>query len=118
MGPASRRRSRPSTASSRPTPTPSPSRGCWECNWLQALEVGIDPAHASYLHRFFEDEDRTKGYGKQFRDGSTDSEMPMTQVLREHDRPEIAVERTEYGLRDPHHCASSATARRTSASPT
>jgi phthalate 4,5-dioxygenase oxygenase subunit len=28
-----------------------------DCNWLQALEVGIDPAHASYLHRFFEDED-------------------------------------------------------------
>jgi len=21
------------------------------CNWLQALEVGIDPAHASFLHR-------------------------------------------------------------------
>ena len=32
-------------------------KGLIECNWLQALEVGIDPAHASFLHRFFEDED-------------------------------------------------------------
>src|ERR1700741_4451832 len=49
-------------------------KGLWECNWLQALEVGIDPAHASYLHRFFEDEDGTKSYGKQFRDASADSD--------------------------------------------
>lgn len=27
-------------------------KGLIECNWLQAVEVGIDPAHASYLHRF------------------------------------------------------------------
>ena len=74
-------------------------KGLWECNWLQALEVGIDPAHASYLHRFFEDEDRSKGYGKQFRDASTDSDMPMTQVMREHGRPNIEVEPTDYGLR-------------------
>ena len=33
-------------------------KGWWECNWLQALEVGIDPAHASFLHRFFEDDER------------------------------------------------------------
>jgi phenylpropionate dioxygenase-like ring-hydroxylating dioxygenase large terminal subunit len=26
------------------------------CNWLQAFEVGIDPAHASFLHRFLQDE--------------------------------------------------------------
>ena len=45
-----------STASSRPTATFA-FKGLLECNWLQALEVGIDPAHASYLHRFFEDED-------------------------------------------------------------
>ena len=35
-------------------------KGLWECNWLQALEVGIDPAHASFLHRFLEDEDASK----------------------------------------------------------
>jgi phthalate 4,5-dioxygenase oxygenase subunit len=32
-------------------------KGLWECNWLQALEVGIDPVHASFLHRFLKDED-------------------------------------------------------------
>ena len=30
-------------------------KGLWRCNWLQAMEVGIDPAHASFLHRFLED---------------------------------------------------------------
>jgi phenylpropionate dioxygenase-like ring-hydroxylating dioxygenase large terminal subunit len=74
-------------------------KGLWECNWLQALEVGIDPAHASYLHRFFEDEDRATAYGKQFRDASMDSDIPMTRLMREHGRPSIDVEETGYGLR-------------------
>src|SRR6201996_3882245 len=74
-------------------------KGLIECNWLQALEVGIDPAHASFLHRFFEDEDTSIAYGKQFRGASADSEIPMTKVLREYDRPIINVEHTEYGLR-------------------
>ena len=74
-------------------------KGRLECNWLQALEVGIDPAHASYLHRFFEDEDTSASYGKQFRGTSADSSMPITKVLREFDRPEISVDRTEYGMR-------------------
>ena len=74
-------------------------KGLIECNWLQALEVGIDPAHASFLHRFFEDEDTASSYGKQFRGASADSDLPMTRVLREYDRPIINVERTEYGLR-------------------
>ena len=74
-------------------------KGLIECSWLQALEVGIDPAHASYLHRFFEDEDVTQSYGKQFRAASAGSEMPMTRVLREFARPTIDVERTDFGLR-------------------
>jgi len=74
-------------------------KGLFECNWLQALEVGIDPAHASYLHRFFEDEDTAESYGKQFRGASADSDMPITRVLREYDRPEISVEPTDYGMR-------------------
>jgi phenylpropionate dioxygenase-like ring-hydroxylating dioxygenase large terminal subunit len=74
-------------------------KGYWDCNWLQALEVGIDPAHASWLHKFFEDEDPAAGYGRQFRATSGGSEMPMTKVLREYDRPEIRVERTAYGMR-------------------
>jgi phthalate 4,5-dioxygenase len=74
-------------------------KGYWDCNWLQALEVGIDPAHASWLHKFFEDEDPAASYGRQFRAASADSEMPMSKVLRELDRPEIRVERTAYGMR-------------------
>jgi len=74
-------------------------KGLMECNWLQALEVGIDPAHASFLHRFFSDEDPSTGYGRQFRGASAGSDMVMTKVLREYDRPNIEVEQTDYGLR-------------------
>jgi hypothetical protein len=74
-------------------------KGYWDCNWLQALEVGIDPAHASFLHRFFEDEDPANAYGRQFRSTSMDSDLPMSKVLREYDRPEIRVERADYGMR-------------------
>ena len=74
-------------------------KGHMNCNWLQALEVGIDPAHASFLHRFFEDEDTSTAYGKQFRGASAGSDMPMTKILREYDSPIINVEHTEYGLR-------------------
>ncbi|HKX37997.1 MAG TPA: Rieske 2Fe-2S domain-containing protein, partial [Burkholderiales bacterium] len=74
-------------------------KGYWDCNWLQALEVGIDPAHASWLHKYFEDEDPAASYGRQFRGTSADSALPISKVLREHDRPEIRVERTDYGMR-------------------
>src|SRR5215469_5190612 len=74
-------------------------KGHINCNWLQALEVGIDPSHASYLHRFFKDEDTSTAYGKQFRGASARSDLPMTKILREYDRPIINVEQTEYGLR-------------------
>ncbi len=74
-------------------------KGLWECNWLQALEVGMDPAHASFLHRFYEDEDTSESYGKQFRGASADSELAITQVLREYDRPDIAAEPAPYGMK-------------------
>jgi phthalate 4,5-dioxygenase len=74
-------------------------KGMIECNWLQSLEVGIDPAHTSFLHRFFHDEDPAHGYGKLFRDTSIDSEMPMTRIMREFPRPRIEVEPTSYGMR-------------------
>lgn len=73
-------------------------KGLFECNWLQALEVGIDPAHASFLHRFFEDEDTAESYGKQFRGASANSDMPITKVLREFETPEILVSPADYGL--------------------
>ena len=74
-------------------------KGLWRCNWLQALEIGIDPAHASFLHRFLEDEDPADSYGKQFRDKAAHTDMPMTQVLREYPRPEIQVDEMDYGLK-------------------
>jgi phthalate 4,5-dioxygenase len=74
-------------------------KGLISCNWLQSLEVGIDPAHTSFLHRFFHDEDPKQGYGKLFRDTSIDSEMPMTKIMREFPRPRIEVEPTDYGFR-------------------
>jgi phenylpropionate dioxygenase-like ring-hydroxylating dioxygenase large terminal subunit len=74
-------------------------KGMIDCNWLQSLEVGIDPAHTSFLHRFFHDEDPAQGYGKLFRDTSIDSEMPMTRIMREFPRPRIEVEQTDYGMR-------------------
>lgn len=74
-------------------------KGLWDCNWLQALEVGIDPAHASFLHRYFEDEDTATSYGKQFRGQPSDSDLPISKVLREVERPEISVARTDYGMR-------------------
>lgn len=74
-------------------------KGLIECNWLQALEVGIDPAHASFLHRFIEDEDPDDSYGKQFRDAVEGGEVSGTHVLREFDRPDIRAEQTGYGVR-------------------
>jgi phenylpropionate dioxygenase-like ring-hydroxylating dioxygenase large terminal subunit len=74
-------------------------KGHLACNWLQALEVGIDPAHASFLHRFFEDGDEEGTYGRQFRATSADSEKPMTWVLRNYPCPKIEVEPSEIGFR-------------------
>jgi phenylpropionate dioxygenase-like ring-hydroxylating dioxygenase large terminal subunit len=77
-------------------------KGLWRCNWLQAFEVGIDPAHPSYLHRYFEDEATEGQFGRQFRGasaGEVDGERwPMTRVLRERAQPEIAFAPTDWGV--------------------
>jgi phthalate 4,5-dioxygenase len=77
-------------------------KGLWSCNWLQAFEVGIDPAHASYLHRFFNDESLDESYGRQFRGASVGEvggeRWPMTKVMREFDQPDISFEATNYGM--------------------
>ena len=74
-------------------------KGLWRCNWLQAQEVGIDPAHASFLHRFYDDGSPEEAYGRQFRSASANSTMSMTEVMRRFDRPDIRVEPTDWGLR-------------------
>ena len=75
-------------------------KGMIDCNWLQSLEVGIDPVHTSFLHRFFEDEDPGQGLRQDVsRYLTKDSEMPMTKIMREFPRPRIEVEPTDYGFR-------------------
>jgi phenylpropionate dioxygenase-like ring-hydroxylating dioxygenase large terminal subunit len=77
-------------------------KGLWHCNWLQAFEVGIDPAHASYLHRFFNDAPLDDSYGKQFRGASAGDiggeRWPMTKVMREFAQPDISLTAQPWGL--------------------
>lgn len=74
-------------------------KGFVDCNWLQLNEVGIDPAHASFLHRFFEDETDEASYGQQFRFSTEENALAITKVLREYDCPSIETEQSETGLR-------------------
>jgi phthalate 4,5-dioxygenase len=82
-------------------------KGLWQANWLQCFEVGIDPAHPSFLHRFFNDagldDVGDNAGGKQFRSasaGDVDGQhWPMTRVMRELHRPDIRWEPTPAGMR-------------------
>lgn len=74
-------------------------KGFVDCNWLQLNEVGIDPSHASFLHRFFDDETDKEAYGQQFRFSTEENDIAITKVLREYDCPEIDIEQTETGIR-------------------
>jgi phenylpropionate dioxygenase-like ring-hydroxylating dioxygenase large terminal subunit len=81
-------------------------KGLWQANWLQAFEVGIDPAHPSFLHRYLQDESLDRigenAAGKQFRSASAgavgDEQWPMTRIMREFPRPEISFEPRPWGL--------------------
>ena len=85
-------------------------KGLWNANWLQAFEVGIDPAHPSYLHRFLQDEALdgigSNPAGKQFRSaaaGTADGlingqEWPMTRIMREFAKPDISFSDKPWGL--------------------
>jgi len=68
-------------------------KGRWHCNWLQAFEAGIDPAHPSFLLRYLQDDTLDATCGRQFRAasaGAVDGERwPMTRVMREFCSPEI-----------------------------
>jgi phthalate 4,5-dioxygenase len=82
-------------------------KGLWNCNWLQAFEVGIDPAHPSFLHVFFDDEPLAdtgdNKAGRQFRSGSAGQvngeRWPMSRIMREFRQPEISVDATDFGMR-------------------
>lgn len=72
-------------------------KGRWDCNWLQAHEVGVDPAHSSFLHRFLGELDEE--YGLQFRATIGDTGVPTTVLMREVPNPAITAEPTDYGFR-------------------
>jgi phthalate 4,5-dioxygenase len=82
-------------------------KGLWNANWLQCFEVGIDPAHPSYLHRFLQDEALEEvglnAAGKQFRSASAGAvegeRWPMTKIMREFGQPEISFESVAHGFR-------------------
>jgi phenylpropionate dioxygenase-like ring-hydroxylating dioxygenase large terminal subunit len=81
-------------------------KGLWHANWLQAFEVGIDPAHPSFLHRYLQDEPLESvggnAAGKQFRSASAGAvegeQWPMTRIMREFPRPDITFEATPWGF--------------------
>ncbi len=81
-------------------------KGMWQCNWLQAFEVGLDPVHTSFLHRFLNDESLDdigdNASGKQFRSASAGDfageRWPMTRVMREFHRPDISFEPRPWGV--------------------
>lgn len=77
-------------------------KGLWACNWLQAFEVGIDPAHPSFLHRYLNDASLEGSYGRQFRAASAGEvegeRWPMTRVMREFEQPEIRFDAVADGL--------------------
>lgn len=72
-------------------------KGRWDCNWLQTHEVGIDPSHAQFLHRFLQDDEPQ--YGRQFGDLVADTGVPMTALMREASAPVIVAEPTGFGFR-------------------
>ena len=81
-------------------------KGLWHANWLQAVEVGIDPAHPSFLHRFLKDEALSEigenTAGKQFRSASVGTaggeHWPMTRIMREFAQPDIHFENKPWGM--------------------
>ena len=75
-------------------------KGMWRANWLQCFEVGMDPAHPSFLHRFLQDADLqetgSNAGGKQFRSASAGDvqgeRWPMTRVMRELHSPKLSAQ--------------------------
>ena len=57
-----------------------------ECNWLQALEGGIDTSHAPILHRALKENPAQPG-------------IPINDVFVQGEAPTLEVDETEYGYR-------------------
>ena len=57
-----------------------------ECNWLQALEGGIDTSHAPIMHRRLNTETKEPG-------------IPFDSAFVQGEAPDLAVDLTDYGYR-------------------
>jgi phenylpropionate dioxygenase-like ring-hydroxylating dioxygenase large terminal subunit len=58
------------------------------CNYLQANEGNLDPAHLSFLHALNPGSDGRKGIY-----------LEMQEIMKQQTRPKISVERTRFGIR-------------------
>ena len=67
-----------------------------ECNYLQAIEGDIDPAHMSYLHRTWR---RPPSVGKDART-VPGSDKPAVRFMRGDGGPRLESERTDFGVRN------------------
>jgi phthalate 4,5-dioxygenase len=67
-----------------------------ECNYLQAVEGGIDPAHMSYLHRSW----RRPPWARKDARTVPGSRRPAAAFLREDRVPNLEIERTDFGVRN------------------
>ena len=96
---ARRPRSRTSTASSRRPRTRSRSRATGTatgCRRSRSASTRRTPRGCTSSSRT---RTRRRAYGRQFRAASASSELPMTKVLREYDRPKLRVERAATACR-------------------
>jgi phthalate 4,5-dioxygenase len=67
-----------------------------ECNYLQALEGNIDPAHISYLHRSLQRRPSARKVARTV----PGSDKPAAMFLREDRQPKLEVELTDFGVRN------------------
>jgi phthalate 4,5-dioxygenase oxygenase subunit len=67
-----------------------------ECNYLQALEGDLDPAHISYLHRSF----HGRPIGRKDRRTVPGSTKSSAMFLRQDRQPKLEVEHTDFGVRN------------------
>jgi phthalate 4,5-dioxygenase oxygenase subunit len=67
-----------------------------ECNYLQALEGDIDPAHLSYLHRSL----HRRPLGRKDPRAVPGSEKSAASFLREDRQPKLETEHTDFGVRN------------------
>jgi phenylpropionate dioxygenase-like ring-hydroxylating dioxygenase large terminal subunit len=67
-----------------------------ECNYLQALEGDIDPAHISFLHRSLQ----RRPLGRKDARTVPGSDTSAAAFVRADRRPRLEAERTDFGLRN------------------